>query len=97
LEEKAMKTLVAVLMIAVMAGCAHPAFDSLYYLDREFGEAQQYTWDQQVAYPDYHYADREAEGLAGIHAEEVMNVHNSTFAKKPEKPSVLTFGITERK
>ncbi len=77
-------------------GCAHvdhPALHQAYYVDREYGQAQQHSWDLQVAYPDYRYADRTPEGLEGINAEGVMGVHNETFAEKPTQAPVMTFGV----
>lgn len=87
-----MKTLVAILAATVLTGCAVAP-----HLDREYGAAQGHSWDRQVAHPDYRYAAREPEGLEGIHAEEVMNVHNSTFAEKTKKASLPTLGVSESK
>jgi len=81
----------------LLAGCAtvpHPALEAAYYLDRESGLNQQHSWDVQVAHPDAPYALRSPEGLGGVHAEEVMSVHNATFGKEPEKVPVLTLGLT---
>jgi hypothetical protein len=38
--------------MVLLAGCA--SMEEAYYVDREFGLAQQAAWDNQVAYPDYH-------------------------------------------
>jgi hypothetical protein len=78
-----MKTVtVGLLMIVLtlLAGCAPYA-----NLDRQFGRATQASLDQQVAYPDYRYAKGTPEGMAGINAEEVMDIYNQTYAEKPEK------------
>jgi len=85
-----MKTLVAILAATVMAGCAVAP-----HLDREYGEAQSESWDRQVAHPDYRYAARDPEDLEGINAEEVMDVHNSTFAEQSKKAALPTLGVSE--
>lgn len=92
-----MKTFAWILTTVVLtAGCAatdKPYLHEAYHLDREWGQAQQYTWDLQVAYPDYRYAAKTPEDLEGINAEEVMNVNNKTFAEKPEKVDIFTLGL----
>ncbi|MCD6526027.1 MAG: hypothetical protein J7K75_03435 [Desulfuromonas sp.] len=75
----------------VLSGCA--SFEEAYHLDREFGEASQATWDQQIAYPEAPYADNVPETLSGITAEEVMSVHNETFAEAPTEVDVFQLGI----
>ncbi|MDW7711809.1 MAG: hypothetical protein SCH98_15190 [Deferrisomatales bacterium] len=87
---------VAAAAFLVGAGCAHvdhPAFHQAYYVDQEYGQAQQHSWDLQVAYPDYRYADRTPEGLEGVNAEGVMGVHNQTFSEKPAQAPVMTLGV----
>ncbi len=95
-----MKT--TILLIAaslLLAGCA--SLEEAYYVDHEFGQASQQTWDMQVAYPDYRYVyDQDGkmknpEGLDGIAAEEVMNVHTQTYAEKPTEADVLQFELTD--
>ena len=92
-----MRTYLTVVAGLLLVGCAAvppSAQESAYYLDRERGLDQQHSWDLQVALPDAPYALRSPEGLGGVHAEEVMDVHNRTFGEKPEKVPVLTLGLT---
>lgn len=90
------KLLVALLSIAALflaLGCA--SFESAYYVDREFGQASQFSFDQQVLYPDYRYADRMPEGTPGIISEEIMGVHIETYKEKPTKTEVFQFEVTQ--
>ncbi len=75
----------------VLSGCA--SFEEAYYLDRDFGEASQATWAQQVVPADDRYAQSVAETLSGITAEEVMDVHNETFAEEPTEIDVFQLGV----
>lgn len=75
----------------VLSGCA--SMEEAYYLDREFGEASMATWDQQVEFSDYRHADKAPVTLSGITAEEVMDVHNETFAEEPMEIDVFKLGI----
>jgi hypothetical protein len=75
----------------ILAGCSMP--EEAYYLNREFGKHSQASWDAQVLYPDYRYADRMAEGMPGITAEEVMAVRNKMFAEKPRRIQAYDFGM----
>jgi hypothetical protein len=79
--------------MVLLAGCA--SFEEAYYIDREFGLAQQMSWDNQVAYPDYRYAAKTPKTTEGITAEEIMSVYNDTFSKAPEKVDVFQLGITQ--
>jgi len=75
----------------LMTGCA--SFESAYYVDREFGQASQASWDQQILYPDYRYADSIPVGTSGIIAEEIMGVHIETYKEKPEEVNVFQLGL----
>lgn len=75
----------------VLSGCA--SFEEAYYLDREFGEASQETWAQQVVPAEDRHAESLPETLSGITAEEVMAVHNETFAAEPTKIDVFQLGV----
>jgi hypothetical protein len=77
----------------LLAGCA--TMEEAYYVDREFGLAQQAAWDNQVAYPDYRYVAKTPETTEGVSAEEIMNVHNKTFAREPEETEVFQFEIEQ--
>lgn len=85
------RLIVAALALACCAGCAMK--EEAYYLDREFGKAQMESWDKLIAHPDYRYADREPEGLEGIHAEPAMGVYHKSFAKEPTRREVFQLGI----
>lgn len=81
----------AALFLAV--GCA--SFESAYYVDREFGQATQFSLDQQILYPDYRYAETMPVGTPGIIAEEIMGVHIETYKQEPEKVEVFQFGLEQ--
>ena len=50
-------------------------------IDKEHGKASMSSWDMQIADHTPSAAEQTPEGLAGIHAEEVMDVHNETFGE----------------
>ncbi|MDO3378429.1 hypothetical protein [Geoalkalibacter halelectricus] len=87
-----MKTLMMIVLAAALcAGCA--TFEEAYYIDREFGQAQMESWNKMIAYPDGRYADREVEGLDGIHAEPAMGVYHRSYSKEPTRGQVFQLGI----
>lgn len=79
--------------VLLLTGCA--SLQEAYYIDREFGQLSQASWDQQVAYPDYRYAAQTPETLEGITAEEVMDVYNETFAEEPQQANIINFGLAD--
>jgi hypothetical protein len=79
--------------MVLLAGCA--SMEEAYYVDREYGLAQQVTWDNQVAYPDYRHVAKTPEITEGITAEQIMDVYNETFAEEPEQVDVFQLGITQ--
>lgn len=79
--------------VVLLAGCA--SFEEAYYVDREFGLAQQATWEGQIAYPDYRYAAKTPITIEGVTAEEIMGVYNNTFAKEPEGVDVFQLGVVQ--
>ena len=79
--------------MVLLAGCA--SLEEAYYVDREFGLAQQAAWDNQVAYPDYRHVAKIPETTEGVTAEKIMNVYNETFAEEPEQVDIFQLGITE--
>lgn len=90
------KLLVALLSVAALflaAGCA--SFESAYYVDREFGQATQFSLDQQILYTDYRYADIMPVGTPGIIAEEIMGVHIETYKQEPEEVNVFQLGLQQ--
>jgi hypothetical protein len=89
-----MKILACMLMAMVLlAGCA--SMEEAYYVDREFGLAQQAAWDNHVAYPDYRHVARIPEITEGITAEEIMSAYNETFVEEPENVDVFQFWVTQ--
>jgi len=78
-------------ILSLLAGCA--SFEEAYHLDREYGQASRQAWDMQVAYPDYRHVDKVPETTEGITAEEIMEVHNQTFAEEPQQIDVFQLGI----
>ena len=87
-----MKTSIVIVIAAMLlSGC------SLFYdaprIDADYGQAQAKTWDSQVAYTDYRYAEKTPEGLGGIPAEQIMKVYNQGFGEKPTKEDVFNLGI----
>jgi hypothetical protein len=84
-----------ILMLALFTGCA--SFQEAYYIDHEFGQASQAAWDQQIVNKNQPYGDQPAEGLAGITAEEIIDVYNQTFAEKPTKTDVYTLEMAGNK
>jgi hypothetical protein len=96
-----MKTMILLLASSILlVGCA--SFKEAYYVDREFGQRSQETWDMQVAYPDYRYAVdqttgefRNPETLEGLPAENAMGVYTGTFAEAPTEGNVIEFNLTD--
>ncbi len=95
-----MKTTILLIAASLLfAGCA--SLEEAYYVDHEFGQASQQTWDMQVAYPDYRYVYdqngnmKNPETLEGIAAEEVMDVLTKTYGEKAEKVDVMQFELTQ--
>ncbi|ABA88991.1 lipoprotein, putative [Syntrophotalea carbinolica DSM 2380] len=89
-----MKTMTFIVAtVLLLSGCA--SLQEAYYVDREFGQLSQASWDQQVAYPDYRYTAKTPETLEGITAEEIMDIHNKTYAEKPEKIDIIQFGLED--
>lgn len=91
MQKKLLVSLLSIAALFLAAGCA--SFESAYYVDREFGQASQFSWDQQILYPDYRYADVIPEGNTGIVAEEIMTVHVETYKQEPTKVEVFQLGI----
>ena len=81
--------ILSIVSLLLFSGCAQEA----YYIDQEFGEAQMESWDKMIAYPAERYADKQPEGLEGIHAEPAMDVYHRSFSKEPTKTNVIKFGI----
>ena len=50
-------------------------------IDQEHGKASMSSWDMQIVDPAPTVAEHTPKGLAGIDAEEVMDVRNKTFGE----------------
>jgi PBP1b-binding outer membrane lipoprotein LpoB len=74
----------------MLSGCA--SFEEAYTLDREFGQASQMAWQQQIANPERRI-ETPPEGMEGIIAEKAMGVHIDTYDDKPTKMDVFSIGI----
>jgi hypothetical protein len=61
----------------LLAGCAREAV----YADHEFGMANRDAFDRQIINKDYAHAGKPVEGMAGIHAEPIMNTYQKTFSE----------------
>jgi len=93
MRKKILFSLLPFAALVLAAGCA--SMEEAYYLDREFGQASQASFDQQILYPDYRYAGEVPEGAPGIIAEEVMAVHIDTYKTAPTKSDVFELGVTQ--
>jgi len=68
---------------SLLIGCA--ITEEAYYIDREYGFAQNDAFNQQIAYKDFRYAKQVPKGMAGIHAESIMDTYQSSFNKSTEE------------
>lgn len=80
-------SLLSIAGLVLVGGCA--SFESAYYVDREFGQAAQASWDQQILFPDYRYASTIPEGVSGIIGEEIMAVHIDIYKTPPKEVDVF--------
>ena len=67
-----------------LSGCAREA----YYADHEYGMATMDAFDRQVVHKDYKYAGKPVEGLAGLHAEKIMETYHETFSDSFSKEDI---------
>jgi hypothetical protein len=58
-----------------MTGCAQEA----YYADQEHGIASMDAYDQQIVHKDYAHADKDVNGMEGLHAEPMMEMYHDSF------------------
>lgn len=82
------------LLLSACSSNAPQALQEAAYIDAQFGKAAQRSFDMQVAHPETPYAEMPPEGMDGIHAENVMEVHNETYAEEPTEANVLQLGVT---
>jgi len=80
------KLMLAFLSLVLMSGCNF--MEKSYCLDKEFGQAQQVTWNNMIADPNPGHADKAVAGVAGIHAEGIMDVYNKSFQEPPHKTTI---------
>jgi hypothetical protein len=83
----------ALALAVATVGCGQPYMEETYYLDREFGKATVAAFDRQIAYPQPQKRDAIPEGLDGIHAEQVMDVHGATYGEEATQNVVLQMGV----
>ena len=60
-----------------MTGCAQEA----YYADQEYGIASMDAYDQQIVHKDYVHADKDVNGMEGLHAEPTMEMYHDSFGQ----------------
>lgn len=85
-----MRLRMMIALLAVLTACA-PCKE----LDREFGKASQAAWEAQIVNKNHPYGDQVPEGMAGITAEETMNVRNKSFAERPKREDIFRFKLTK--
>ena len=80
---KSLTLLIILVPVAMLfSGC------SAAYTDKEFGKAQMLSFDSQIAYPDYRYAQSVPNELEGILAEEVMRGYFQSFKQGFSKQDI---------
>jgi hypothetical protein len=87
-----MKTLILLSAAFLLLSACAPV-EEAYYIDREFAKASQAAWDSQIINKGDSNAEMIPEGMAGITAEEVMNVQNKMFSKDIRQTNVVDFGM----
>ena len=75
-----LKTILLYVVVIVLAGCTQEA----YYVDHEFGMAQNDAFDQQIAHKDYIYANSKPASMPGIHSEKIMDTYQNSFDRKTD-------------
>ncbi len=75
----------------LLAGCAHAP--EAYDTDAGWGQAQERSWAQVVAFPEGRQPEATPEGVSGIVMEETMGVYQKTIAEKPTKTPVFQLGV----
>ena len=73
-----MRCLILIFVATIfMTGCAQEA----YYADREHGIASMDAYDQQIVHKDYVHADKDVNGMEGLHAEPTMEMYHDSFGQ----------------
>lgn len=79
-----MKTCAALIAcVSLATGCA--AFEEAYYVDHEFGQASQSSWDRQVVYPNYRHAGKVLEGFEVSETEAALRAYDHSPDKAAGK------------
>jgi hypothetical protein len=80
-----MKYFIPIIIAALFfSGCAREAI----YVDHEYGMATMDAFDRQIVHKDYAYANKPVDGMAGIHAETIMESYHDTFSDSFSKENI---------
>lgn len=88
-----MKRLFLAASVLLLTACT--ASHEASYVDSEFGQAMQITFDSQVAFPGSPHEGEIPAGLEGINSEELMNAHVNSLSEATEKTKVFTLGFSD--
>ncbi|PLY02464.1 MAG: hypothetical protein C0624_08425 [Desulfuromonas sp.] len=84
--------LIALSAVMALSGCT--IFNEAYLLDDEYGIATRTSFNGQIAYPDYRYANTTPEGMEGVNAEGTMDIYNKSFQESPaQEINLFEFGV----
>jgi len=73
-----MRYLILIFAVTIfMTGCAQEA----YYADQEHGIASMDAYNQQIVHKDYVHADKDVNGMEGLHAEPTMQMYHESFGE----------------
>lgn len=73
-----MRYLILIFTVTIfMTGCAQEA----YYADQEHGIASMDAYNQQIVHKDYVHADKDVNGMEGLHAEPTMQMYHESFGE----------------
>ena len=73
-----MRYLILIFTVTIfMTGCAQEA----YYADQEHGIASMDAYNQQIVHKDYVHADKDVNGMEGLHAEPTMQMYHDSFGQ----------------
>lgn len=86
------RIVLALIAVTALAGCT--IFNEAYLLDQEYGDATNTSFESQIAYPDYRYANVIPEGMEGVNAEGTMDIYNKSFQEEPAREiDLFEFGV----
>jgi hypothetical protein len=86
------RIVLALIAVTALAGCT--IFNEAYLLDQEYGDATNASFESQIAYPDYRYANVIPEGMEGVNAEGTMDIYNKSFQEEPAREiDLFEFGV----